>query len=424
MNDDLPLPKKSMQTELSVLRLIHGTPRASRVELANISGLSAAAMTGIVNSLLDRQLILEEPVAATESGRKRIALALRPELACVAGIDLGTINLRICIADLNGSILIYREIPSDMARGREDVLSRMFALLREMIELGKIGPCGLQGIGIGFSGVIDIGRGYILSYPRPGQQEQWRNIPLRDRLEQEFHVPVLLEDSVRAIAVTEKLFGIGRDFRDFVYVDVGVGVGAAIFIDGRMYRGHNGSAGEFGHMTVDEHGPICCCGSSGCLEAVASGGAIIESVKLALRRGVSSKITEDPEYEIDRITLETIADAAAQNDSLSYRCLSEAASHIGAAAADIVNLLNPETLIFGGALFRAAPEMLIEQINATIRHRAMEKSAQEVLIQASTLTSDAGARGAARLIATQLIDKIYRNVTAGQAGKKKSRSGC
>jgi predicted NBD/HSP70 family sugar kinase len=247
----------------------------------------------------------------------------------------------------------------------------------------------------------------VLSYPRPGQLEQWKNIPLRQRIEQEFGVPVLLEDSVRAVATMENFMGAGRSFSDFVYVDVGVGIGAAIFIGGSLYRGHGGSAGEFGHITVDEDGPLCCCGSSGCLEAVASGATMIESMKIALRRGVSSKITEKDDFDLDKITIEMIAAAAEENDSLSYRILSEAAAHIGAAAADLVNLLNPAALIFGGAVSRAVPTILIERIRATIRHRALEKSANDVQIQASILEGDAGARGAARLIAARLIERIY-----------------
>ena len=93
-------------------------------------------------------------------------------------------------------------------------------------------------------------------------------------LEDEFDVPCLLEDSVKAIAIAEKHFGLGKNLHDFIYIDVGMGIGAAILINGNLYRGSGGSAGEFGHMTVDERGPLCCCGSNGCLEAMASGGAI------------------------------------------------------------------------------------------------------------------------------------------------------
>ncbi len=410
MTDEFATAKKATKTEIAILRLIHATPNISRVELAERSGLSTAAITGIVNALVARGLLVEEHGAAKGVGRKRVGLTMVPTLAYVAGIDLGTVNLRICITNFSGEILIAREVPSLMSKGREDVLARLFALLREMLQTAAIDPGLLRGIGIGFSGVIDVDRGMVLSYPRPGQLEQWKNVPLRQRIEQEFGVPVLLEDSVRAVATMEKFLGAGRSFANFVYVDVGVGIGAAIFIGGSLYRGHGGSAGEFGHITVDEEGPLCCCGSSGCLEAVASGATMIESMKIALRRGVSSKITEREDFDLENITIEMIAAAIEKNDSLSYRILTEAAAHIGAAAADLVNLLNPAALIFGGAVSRAVPGLLIERIRATIRHRALEKSANDVQIQASILEGNAGARGAAHLIAASLIEQIYFDI--------------
>ena len=183
--------------------------------------------------------------------------------------------------------------------------------------------------------------------------------------------------------------------------------GASIFINGQIYRGFNGSAGEFGHMTVDEDGPLCCCGSYGCLEALATCTTIIDSVRAAIEKGVASKILELAGGDATAITIEIIGQAAEQNDSLAYRALSEAASHIGAATADLVNLLNPQAIIFGGALFRSAPTLLLEQVRRVVRHRAMEKSANDVSLKVSPLQSDAGSRGMARLIAATLLESIY-----------------
>jgi predicted NBD/HSP70 family sugar kinase len=237
---------------------------------------------------------------------------------------------------------------------------------------------------------------------------EWKNVPLRDILEREFGVPCLLEDSVRAIATAEKHFGLGTGLSDFIYVDVGMGIGAAIFIDGKLYRGPGGSAGEFGHMTVDEHGPLCCCGNYGCLETVASCAAIIQSVKSAIEKGVDSKVRELAQGDLNRISIEMIGQAALENDSLSFRVLHEAVSHIAVALADVVNLLNPHNLIFGGALFRSAPELFLEPLKRTIKQRALEKSANEVRLEISTLGSEAGALGAGRLISEIVIERLYR----------------
>ncbi len=401
--------RKSSQTELSVLKLVQMSPSISRVELSGLSGLSSAAITGVIGGLIGKGFLVEEPSATRAIGRKRVELRLRPSLGCVVGIDLGTFNLRIAVTDLNGEILAKCQVKTEMWRGREGVLERCFGLMRETLKAAGCDHSTLLGIGVAFSGVIDVQNGRILSYPRLGQVEQWRNVPLKKIIEEEFGVPCLLEDSVRAVATSERSLGAGQNLKDFVYVDVGMGVGASIFINGQIYRGFNGSAGEFGHMTVDEDGPLCCCGSNGCLEAVATCTTIIETVRVAIAKGVGSKTLELAGADPNAITIEIIAQAAEQNDSLAYRALMEAGSHIGAAAADLVNLLNPQAIIFGGALFRAAPTLLLDQVHRVVRHRAMEKSANDVSLLLSPLESDAGSRGMARLIAADLVGSVYAN---------------
>jgi glucokinase-like ROK family protein len=407
--------RKSAKTELGIFKLIQEFPSISRVELAKEARLSTAAITAIVGSLSEHGLLVEEETVAGKVGRRRIGLSLRSELGYVVGIDLGTFNMRIAVADLNGLPLAKRTIPTQMWLGRPAVIERCFSNIREVVAESGMDMTAIKGIGIAFSGVIDVGRGKIISYPRPGLMESWRNVPLQKIVEVEFSVPCVLEDSVRAVAITERRNGAGARFNDFVYVDVGIGIGSSIFINGKIYRGCNGSAGEFGHITIDEDGPLCCCGGHGCLEAFASAARIIENVKVALQKGVSSKILELAGDDPSKITVEIIANAAQNGDSLAYRALSEAAAHIGAACADLVNLLNPEAIIFGGALFRAAPEILLDHLRRLVRHRALEKSVNDVTLLKAETQSDAGALGMARIIASSVIESIYETRVSGIA---------
>jgi predicted NBD/HSP70 family sugar kinase len=401
--------RKSVKTELTIFKLILQHPSISRVELAREARLSTAAITAIVSSLWDRNLLVEGETPSGRVGRRRIGLRLRSELGYVVGVDLGTYNLRIAITDLSGVPLAKRTVPTQMWLGRPAVLERCFSLVRKLIAEAGVHTASVRGIGFAFSGVIDVAAGKILSYPRPGLMESWRNVPLQRIVEEEFNVPCVLEDSVRAIAIMERIQGAGALYKDFVYVDVGVGVGASIFINGNLYRGCNGSAGEFGHITIDEDGPLCCCGSHGCLEALASAARVIETVKVALEKGVSSKVLELAEDDPGKITIEIIATAAQDGDSLAYRALSEAAAHIGAACADLVNLLNPEAIIFGGALFRAAPEILLDHLKRLVRHRALEKSVNDVTLLKAETASDAGALGMARIIAGAVAESVYNS---------------
>jgi predicted NBD/HSP70 family sugar kinase len=399
--------RKSLQTELSVLKLIQAAPAISRVELAEKSGLSTAGITGIVTSLVNQHLVVEGSAPVTPIGRKRIGLSLSSDLGCVVGIDMGTYNLRVVVTDMNGNVLSRSDQASEMRKGKQFVLDHCFSIVRETLQLASVPNGRVLGIGVAFSGLIDVERGVILSYPRPGLVQQWKDVPLKQIFEDEFNTTALIDDSVRAIATQDRFAGAGKDLKDFVYVDVGMGVGSAIFIDGQIYRGSGGKAGEFGHMTINESGPLCCCGSNGCLEALASCTTVIQSVKDAMDRGVASKVIDMADRDPDKLTIEMIAEAAEQGDSLAYRSLHEAASHIGAACSDLVNLLNPQAIVFGGALFRASPQFMLDQIRHLIRRKALEKSASDVSLVLSPVASDGGARGMARLISAKLVEPLY-----------------
>lgn len=400
---------KSFRNELNVLRLIHAKRNISRIELSNEIGLSGASITAIVQNLIDKGLVVESGYKRSAFGRKPVSLSLRDDAGLLIGVDLGSFYTRVVVTDLRGSAIYKQELKTGMSDGRDLVLSRTLKAIHKAIDHTKAPKNAFKGIGIGHSGVIDVTKGVVLSFPRPGQMAEWKNVPLRNILEREFGVPCLLEDSVRAIATAEKYFGLGAGLNDFIYVDVGMGIGAAIFLDGKLYRGPGGSAGEFGHITVDEHGPLCCCGNYGCLETLASCGAIIQSVKSAIEKGVDSTVRESAQGDLNQISIEMIGQAAIQNDSLCFRVLHEAVSRIAIALADVVNLLNPHVLIFGGALFRSAPELFLEPLKRTIKQRALEKSANEVQLKISTLGSEAGALGSGRLISEIVVDRLYQD---------------
>jgi predicted NBD/HSP70 family sugar kinase len=237
--------------------------------------------------------------------------------------------------------------------------------------------------------------------------EEWRNVPLREIFEEEFDLPCLLEDSVRTSTIAEKCYGAGRDLSDFLYIDVGMGIGAGIFLGGEIYRGAGGRAGEFGHITVNESGPLCSCGNTGCLETLASSAAIIQNVRAAIEKGIDSKIRELIDGDLDKVSIELIAQAASEDDSLAYRVLQRSASYIGIGLANLVNLLNPKVVIFGGALFREIPQLIADPLRRIIKQRSLEKSANEVQLVVSTLGSEASAQGAARLIAEKIIEDVY-----------------
>jgi glucokinase-like ROK family protein len=399
--------EKLEQRELHILQLIHSGMNNSRLELARLADLSPSSITAIVQRLIKKGLVVESEPATSQLGRRPVPLQVRRDAAYLLGVDLGSFFLRVVITDVNGEIIYRSQARTDMKVGRERVLEKTFLSIHQAIRESGIPQKLIKGIGIAHSGVIDSEAGVVLSYPRPGQMAEWKNVPLRERFEKEFDLPCLLEDSVRTATIAEKRFGAGRELGDFLYVDVGMGIGAGIFLDGKLYRGAGGRAGEFGHITVNENGPLCSCGNTGCLETVASCAAIIQNVRTAIEKGIDSKIREATGGDLEQVSVEQIARASAEDDSLAYRVLQRAASYIGIGLANLVNLLNPRVVIFGGALFREAPQLIADPLRRIIKQMSLEKSAQEVQLLVSTLGGEASARGAARLIAEKIIDDLY-----------------
>jgi N-acetylglucosamine repressor len=398
---------KPEQRELSILRLIHSGSNYSRLDVARKTGLSAASITSIVRVLIAKGLVTESEAFSSMVGRKPIPLRIRGEAGYLVGVDLGTFYTRVVITDLNGQVVYKHQLETCLPDGRARVLQRVFDSVHAAIRSVAVTRDAILGIGVAHSGVIDTEKGLVLSYPRPGQMAEWKNVPLKSICEHEFKLPCVLQDSVRTMATAEQSFGLGRDVDDFLYVEVGMGIGAAIFFEGKLYRGAGGKAGEFGHITVDENGPLCSCGNNGCLESVASCAAIIQGVRAAMERGVDSKIRDLAHGDLSQISIEVIAHAASENDSLAFRVLQEAASYIAIGLADLVNLLNPQLIIFGGALFRAAPQLLSDPLRRVIRQRSLEMSANDVYLSASPLGEEAGALGASRMIAERALEELH-----------------
>jgi N-acetylglucosamine repressor len=409
---------KLKQKELGILHLIHSGVNCSRLELAGKTNLSPASITTIVQRLMTKDLVVESEPVRSQLGRRPVPLEIRADAAYLVGVDIGSFYQRILITDINGKIVYKSQSQTAMWEGRKRVLERTFQAVHEAMRASRLSRDAIKGIGIAHSGVIDSEAGLVLCYPRPGQMAEWKNVPLKDLFQKEFKVPCLLEDSVRTTATAEKTFGLGKELSNFIYIDVGMGIGAGIFLDGKLYRGTGGSAGEFGHITVDENGPLCSCGNNGCLETVASCAAIIQNVRAAIEQGIDSKIRDLVDGDLKKVSIEIIAQAAMENDSLAFRVLQKAGSYIGIGLADLVNLLNPRAMIFGGALFRAVPQLLIDPLSRIIKQRSLEKSANEAQLLASPLGGEASALGASRLMAERILNDLYAGAPSVARGPK------
>lgn len=397
----LPTQNVKYINKHAVLDLIRFTPGGiSRVELAQRLTLTRAAVTPIVNDLIQTHLIHETRSRSASNGRPPILLEINASSGNVAGIDMGATHLTILIANFAAQVLAEKEIPFDIADGPTDCIQQADGLLRELLAGLGLGLPDLAAIGLGVPGPTVATAGMVLSPPlMPG----WDRFPIRDTLEKLWGCPVSLNNDAELGVLGEWAYGAGRGELNLAYIKVGTGIGAGLFIDGQIYRGATGSAGEIGHMTIDENGPLCTCGNHGCLEAMAGGKAIVAKAHEAIQMNKRTELAENPTPE--NITVKDIANAAARGDLVAQEILAEAGNQLGIAITSLVNLFNPNIVVVGGGVAQTG-DLFLEPIRKAVLKRSLPAAAYAVRITTALLGKRSSCMGAVVQALSSALHKI------------------
>jgi glucokinase len=309
------------------------------------------------------------------------------------GVDLGGTNLRAAIADTEtGAIYHQRKCPTLATEGQEAVTQRIVKLIKELIEEND-GPANeIKAIGIGVPGTPDIESGVIQILPNlPGK---WLNVPLRAIIEGRVQLPVALINDVRAITLGEWKFGAGRGAATVACLAIGTGIGGGVIINGQFHLGIGGTAGEFGHQVVEADGLLCGCGGKGCLELYASGPAISAMGVKAVMHGHTTRIGELVHYDLNRIDAGIIVQAALEGDTIAKAILQRAGRYLGIAVGNIMGVISPQRVIFGGGV-SVAGDLLLQPIVQTIRERVSVIPVDKVEFVTAELGINGGLIGAA-----------------------------
>jgi len=309
----------------------------------------------------------------------------------VLAIDLGGTKIIAAIISNRGKVMA-REYHLTLAdEGPESVIKRILSAIDHLLSLRNLDPPQLDSISIAAAGAIDFDRGVITLSPNlPG----WYDIPFRDIVKEKYGVNTFLINDANAAALGEHHLGVGKGIDNLVFLIVGTGIGGGIIINGKLYQGPSGSAGEIGHTTIDVNGPRCTCGNVGCLEMLASGTAVAREAIRRISHGERSSLTEIIEGKIENITAETVGVAAQGGDSLALEVISKAATYLGVGMVNLVNIFNPEMIIVGGGMSKMG-DLLLNPARQVVRERTFQLSAQAVRIVLTQLGDNAGVLGAA-----------------------------
>lgn len=383
-----------------VLNLIYNSKSISRAELTKVSGISAPTVSRIVDGFIEEKLVEEVGIGQSTGGRCPKLLHIAAADNYIIGIDLGTTNIYGVLADLNASIIHEEERPTKLEEGFFSIMDQTAEIIDLLSQKTAEKKKRLCGIGMAVAGLINKDQNIVEFSPN----FHWHDVDIIGTLGKRFSVPIYFDNVTRVMALGELCYGVGKQYKNFVFINIGYGIGAGVIIDGQPLLGAVGMAGEFGHITVDKDSKTQCdCGNFGCLEALASGRGIARAARNELKQGAQSILLEMCGGDVKKITAEMVAEAAKKGDSLAWNIFRQAAEFIGLGISALINLFNPEAVVMGGGVIQAG-EILFDNVRKTISARALNRSARGVPLLPATYGLKAAAMGAVSLVMNKLLN--------------------
>ena len=384
-----------------ILNIVRDNSPVSRKQISKLSKLSIATTKRLIEELLRDNLIIEVGQTNNTRGRKASLLQLNEEYCCSIGVNIIPDALEIAALSFTGSV-IYEKTIKGVKPDRGAILPLLEEELRLVLKSTKSTYNGhLLGIGIGIAGLVDINRGTVLFTPN---MTGWEDVKLGPLVSDRFGTDVFVDDSVRCMAISEKRYGVARELSNFLYIYIGKGVGSGVLLDGRIYRGAHGVAGEFGHITIKQNGNLCNCGNRGCLEAHVSESRIVEYVQRNISSNVHSSLSGILHGK-NSITLMDILHHADEGDKLANLTINNVSENIGMGIANLVNVFDPGVIILGGEVIDTFGENMMDNIIRVVKLKAINTIASQTSIIAAGVESYSASRGAATL----LIEKYLQN---------------
>lgn len=385
MNTTAPGSQASLRAanRARVLQTLRLQGSLTQVELASVTGLSPASISTLVRELSEERAVSLRP--SIRNGRRATLVSLPGRHGLLAAVAIGDRDLRVAVAGAAGDILERVRLPLPFQHEPDETLTRAATLVGDLHgQLGR-SVSELAAIGVAMQAPVDSVSGQVGS---EGVLPRWSGVPIADELSARLHAPARLDNDANMAALGEIRSGVLRGVHNGCYIRASQGVGAGLVVRGEVYRGTSGTAGEIGHLTLDENGAVCACGNRGCLDTFVGARALVEAVR----------VSHGDLRFTDLVTL------AGRGDLGCRRVLADAGTHLGVAVSGLVNLMNPEIVVLGGELI-SAQEWVLPPMQEAIERRALPSAAATVQLIASALGSNADLQGcfvaAAQIAAAQ-----------------------
>lgn len=375
---------------MTVLNTVRERQFIGRAEVAEITGISRASVTYLVGDLVrDGWLIEYEKGETTQNGgRPPILLQFNPDAMYAVVVMIGSERTMVAVGDGNARMRYAESLPSVLGQSAEQTIEVVVGLVERALKESGVDRERVGGVAIGVPGLVDAQNSMVHYSAR---LPAMRNLDLGSIVAERVGLPTIVENETRLIGWGELKFGSGRSHSPLVCVSVTLGIGSCIILEDRMLSGSSYSAGQFGHMTIDEDGMQCECGNKGCWEALASNAAVLQRA-----RATGGAWAVEP-------TIPGIIEAAATGDEQARKLLHDTAVHLGIGLANIINIVNPEIIVLHGKLFDAG-DAFLQTIRQEVSARALKLPALNTRILVSDLKEQAGLAGGVTLVMRSVLE--------------------
>ncbi|MDI1243208.1 MAG: ROK family transcriptional regulator [bacterium] len=369
------------QNITSILRLIYRDRPISRVELSRITGLNKATVSSLVSELLESGCVRSIGENQSErAGRREVLIDIDPQKTSAVSMEIGIGNISVIAADFAGETISRSDVTFDLNLTAGRVISKAARMANDAAAEAESLNGKVAGISIAVPGAVDIETGNVLFAPNLG----WRDVPILERLKAKISHPVLVDNEASLAALGEHFFGAAKGLRGVLYISAGVGLGGGLIVDGDIYRGSSGIAGEFGHMTVDIGGKPCSCGKNGCWETAANEAALFSEYRRLMPR---AKNVADRSQLIDQILISSGA-----GEECGIKALEFIARPLAVGIDSLIKAFDPERIVLGGPL-SSFSKFLIPMISRELQQRRIFGVDHCAEVVAASFGPDAALKG-------------------------------
>jgi len=393
---------------IDILEILRKRGPISRPDISKEMGINVVTISNYIDEFIKRNLVYEKELDVSEGGRRPVLLDLNPQAGFIIGVGLNLMNMVGLLVDLKGNIVTKTQIARPRASVKE-ISECLLEIVREILRRSKEYTPNIKGIGVGIAGLVNKQNGSIHWPQKMDHYYTYASVdlPLKDLIEKEFNLPALIENDATSACFGEHWLDLEHGFQNVLYMFSGVGCG--IMINGEVYRGAQGYAGEVSIYNYKEQDLFnCALGHTCFLKRWEMDLGIVEDVKLSLVRDKENavKFFKLTSSNIDNVDLKSVFIAARSKDALALSSLERAAKRLGVKIAYLVNLLNPQLVVLGGGLEEAGEDFL-NRVNLTVKDWAFRESTEDLKVVYSQLRENAVALGSASLVMQKIFAQLW-----------------